>query len=81
MALGKLCIAQYKAGMHVKVLDEWTVHCDLCDCKFHCREVMRVGAVEKHVFSGASFILFLPVICIVNLKLFMKVQRPCGEKH
>ena len=29
---------------------------------------------------GASVILFLPVICIVNLKLFMKVQRPCGEK-
>ena len=29
---------------------------------------------------GASVILFLPVICIVNLKLFMRVQRPCGEK-
>ena len=51
VALGKLRIAQYKAGMHVKALDEWTVHCGLCDCKFHCREVMRVGAVEKHVFS------------------------------
>ena len=29
---------------------------------------------------GASVILFLPVICIVNLKLFVKVQSPCGEK-
>ena len=32
VALGKLCIAQYKTGMHVKALDEWTVRCDLCDC-------------------------------------------------
>lgn len=30
---------------------------------------------------GASVILFLPVICIVNLEPFMRVQRPCGEKN
>lgn len=51
VALGKLCITQYRAGMYVKALDEWTVHCDLCDCEFHCREVMRGRTVEKHVLS------------------------------
>ena len=51
VALGKLCIAQYRAGMYVKALEKWTVHCDLCDCEFHCREVMTVRTVEKHVLS------------------------------
>ena len=51
VTVGKLCVTQYNPEMHIKALDEWTVHCYLCGCKFHCREVMRVEAVEKHVFS------------------------------
>ena len=51
VTVGKLCVASYNAGLHIKALDEWTIHCDLCECNFHCREVMRLEAVEKHVFS------------------------------
>ena len=51
VTVGKLCVASYNAGLHIKALHEWTIHCDLCGCNFHCREVMRLEAVEKHVFS------------------------------
>ena len=51
VTVGKLCMANYNAGMHILAVDEWTAPCDLCRCKFHCREVMRVEAVEKHVFG------------------------------
>lgn len=39
------------AGLHIKALDEWTIHCNLCGCNFHCREVLRLEAVEKNVLS------------------------------
>ena len=36
VTVGKLCVTQYNPGMHIKALDEGTVHCYLCGCKFHC---------------------------------------------
>ena len=51
VTVGKLCLPNYKLGMHIRALDEWTIQCDVCQCKFHCRDVTRVEAIEKHVFS------------------------------
>ena len=51
MKVDTLVLNNYKYGNDIKVLDEWTINCEICNMKFNCREVLRTETAVQHAFG------------------------------
>ena len=51
MKIDSLVLNNYKYGNDIKVLDEWTINCEICNMKFNCREVLRIETSVQHAFG------------------------------
>ena len=51
MKVDSLVINNCKYGNDIKVLDKWTINCEIYNMKFNCREVLRIETAVQHEFG------------------------------